>query len=100
MSDECKCKWCKTYQKLKDAKNEKIVLDALIDVDKEVSDKKKKNADKLLSLVEELFDKWTYVSDDLSYLQVIFDGSWPSAVKQLEEALENAKKIQAEQDNE
>jgi len=50
-----------------------------------------KDVDRLISLVRELQNELLYTSDDLDHLKVIMDGSWPSAVEQLEKALEKAK---------
>ena len=47
-------------------------------------------------MYSQLFDLWAQISEDLNYNEAILDGSWPSAVEQLERALIKAKEIAAE----
>ena len=45
--------------------------------------------------LREFLNYYVNIAMDLNYHQAIMDGSWPSAVEQLTEALEKAKKIRA-----
>jgi hypothetical protein len=72
--DKCNCEWCKMYDRLMLARDHGDVHE-------------------LIELADDLFEVWSHTRDDLAYLQCIFDGSWPSAVEQLEEALAKAKTI-------
>lgn len=45
----------------------------------------------LAESLEELLNQLCYAESELEYLQVIMDGSWPSAVEQLRTALKRAK---------
>jgi hypothetical protein len=47
-------------------------------------------------MFDDIVDCLLHAEDDLNYHQCILDGSWPTAVKQLEEALANAKKMRDE----
>lgn len=51
----------------------------------------RRNVDELIELVKELMNTNYCIGEDLNYHQCIMDGSWPSAVQQLEKALEKAK---------
>lgn len=52
-----------------------------------------RDPDALILLVEELLNMICNIGEDRSYKSCILDGSWPSAVEQLERALDKAKKI-------
>lgn len=55
------------------------------------SAKRRGTREDLISLVDELSEKYWNTEFDLDYLNAIMDGSWPSAVEQLESAFERAK---------
>jgi orotate phosphoribosyltransferase len=50
-----------------------------------------RDADQLIGVVNELMNATYNMGEDLSYTQCVLNGSWPSSVRQLEEALEKAK---------
>lgn len=68
----CKCPLCLRHRR----------MDSLI---------KRGNRKQLCEAVEELLDHLCDVEADLNYHQVIMDGSWPSAVEQLQKSLKRAK---------
>jgi hypothetical protein len=43
------------------------------------------------ALILELMDLWCHADADLNYEHAVADGSWPTAVKVLEQRLERAK---------
>lgn len=49
--------------------------------------------DQLKALVHELLNDLRQVEEDLNYHQAILDGSWPSSVRQLKQALAKAIEI-------
>ncbi len=51
----------------------------------------KRDVDELVAMVEELHNATYNIGFDLDYLQCVMNGTWPSAVEQLEKALERAK---------
>lgn len=55
-----------------------------------------RDPDKLIELVRELHNTNYNIGADLEYCQCVLNGSWPSAVEQLELALTRAKQIQKE----
>lgn len=50
--------------------------------------------------LEEFFSWAWNVDEDLSYKKAILDGSWPSAVEQLEIYLQRAKQVKEKNDKE
>jgi hypothetical protein len=46
--------------------------------------------------MRQFYNEFMHISEDLEYQNNILAGTWPSAVRQLTAALENAKKIQGE----
>ncbi len=68
----CACSFCKRYAKI-------------------VSVKGSRDVDSLVALVDELHEALANTEDDLNHKNCILDGSWPSAVEQLEAALDRAK---------
>jgi len=74
MQDEtCQCDYCKLSRRVHDA------IDS-------------RDPDKLIEILTEVMNHLCDVEFDRDYDHCILDGSWPSAVEQLEEALKNAKK--------
>lgn len=73
---KCKCGWCKLYARYKRAMASKSLK-------------------KLRAFTEKVFDLYNHTSEDLNYRQAILDGSWPTAIEQLERALNNAREFQA-----
>jgi hypothetical protein len=51
----------------------------------------RRDPDELIAVVKELMDASYNMGHDLDYANCVLDGSWPSAVEQLERALERAK---------
>lgn len=54
---------------------------------------KGRDVEKLILLARDLHEQLCNTEEDLNYLQVVFDGSWPTAVEQLTKALERAKTL-------
>lgn len=70
--NECICRLCEKSRKLTD-----IIS--------------RRNVDELIVAVDDLHNENYNIGADLEYLQCVMNGSWPSAVEQLERALEMAK---------
>ena len=51
----------------------------------------RRNVDELIATVDELMNENHNIGFDLDYANCVLDGSWPSAVEQLERALEKAR---------
>lgn len=51
----------------------------------------RRNVDELIATVNELMDANYGIGEDLDVAEAVLNGSWPSAVSQLERALEKAK---------
>lgn len=51
------------------------------------------NIEEMRSLIKEMLEYECNIGSDLNYLQAIMDGSWPTSVRQLTEALDKAKEI-------
>jgi DNA-binding NtrC family response regulator len=59
---------------------------------REVREKiERRDVNELIKVIEDLMNANYNVGFDLDYYKCIMDGSWPSAVEQLEAALERAK---------
>jgi hypothetical protein len=71
----CDCDFCKRHHKIKETIE-------------------RKNVNELIILVEELSTLLSHVELDYDVDEAILSGKWPSAILTLENALENAKKIQ------
>ena len=69
----CRCRFCSEYEK----RNKAIAI---------------KDTEKLIELVKYFSEGMWNTEEDLSYYKAIFDGSCPTAVEQLESALQKAKK--------
>lgn len=48
----------------------------------------------MCELIDQLLDCYAQESEDRNYYEAIFDGSWPSAVRNLEHALIRAKEFE------
>lgn len=75
MSD-CKCRLCNEHRKVK----------SII---------KSRNVDRLIKLVCKLEDENLHLGSELEHCDVILNGTWPSSVRILTQALKQAKKYAA-----
>ena len=77
----CHCDWCKLSDRIKAAKAST-------------------DSEEAKDMIDYLANELIMTSEDNNYHDAIMDGSWPSAVEQLERALENAKNVRRKQDQE
>lgn len=53
----------------------------------------RRNVEEMEDAIQELMDAKYNIGEELDYKSAVLDGSWPSAIKQLERALEKAKNL-------
>ena len=74
MNKQCDCKLCEHSR----------WVDAVVDT---------RDVDKLIELVRDMQDDACNMGHDNDYMTCVLNGSWPTAVEQLERALVKAKEI-------
>ena len=81
MTTKCNCEHCQLSERTREA-----IL--------------RRDPDELISLLREVMNLNACIGEDLGYYKAVLSGDWPSASRQLEEALEKAKKIEKDRKTE